>query len=224
MTAAPCSIDGCPRPRKTRGWCGTHYERWRVHGDPHYGPIKVCTVDGCERRHKSGGLCALHGDRLRRTGIVGPVELTRVSAYSGAACSIDGCEKRAAKRGWCGMHYRRWLKAGDPNTVLLIRVESGQPCEVCGGETTGRRRYCSPAHHVMAARLARGKITTHCVDCGVELPKIAGTNGSWKRGNGHGRCLRCADRVPCPQCGGPRKRSGTSLVCRPCRRPGAQRD
>lgn len=29
-----CSIDGCEKPRRTRGWCHTHYTRWRSHGDP----------------------------------------------------------------------------------------------------------------------------------------------------------------------------------------------
>jgi hypothetical protein len=29
-----CSIAGCERPSEKRGWCGTHYQRWRIHGDP----------------------------------------------------------------------------------------------------------------------------------------------------------------------------------------------
>ena len=29
-----CSIDGCEKPSRTRGWCHTHYTRWRSHGDP----------------------------------------------------------------------------------------------------------------------------------------------------------------------------------------------
>lgn len=29
-----CSIEGCPKPAKTRGWCGMHYTRWQRHGDP----------------------------------------------------------------------------------------------------------------------------------------------------------------------------------------------
>lgn len=28
-----CSIEGCTRPRWARGWCSTHYRRWRIHGD-----------------------------------------------------------------------------------------------------------------------------------------------------------------------------------------------
>jgi len=28
-----CEVDGCGRPHAARGWCGTHYLRWRTHGD-----------------------------------------------------------------------------------------------------------------------------------------------------------------------------------------------
>lgn len=29
-----CSIDGCEKPAKARGWCVAHYTRWIRHGDP----------------------------------------------------------------------------------------------------------------------------------------------------------------------------------------------
>lgn len=29
-----CSIDGCGNPMYLRGWCNSHYLRWRRHGDP----------------------------------------------------------------------------------------------------------------------------------------------------------------------------------------------
>ena len=31
---ARCTVDGCSRPLLARGWCSTHYSRWRTHGDP----------------------------------------------------------------------------------------------------------------------------------------------------------------------------------------------
>ena len=41
QTTKLCSIEGCERPAKTRGWCATHYLRWFHHGDPlHGGAIK----------------------------------------------------------------------------------------------------------------------------------------------------------------------------------------
>lgn len=33
LDSVPCSVSGCTRRAKTRGWCSAHYERWRVHGD-----------------------------------------------------------------------------------------------------------------------------------------------------------------------------------------------
>lgn len=32
--AGTCSIDGCGKPARARGWCGAHYMRWYKHGDP----------------------------------------------------------------------------------------------------------------------------------------------------------------------------------------------
>lgn len=29
-----CSVPRCRTEAVTRGWCGKHYQRWRVHGDP----------------------------------------------------------------------------------------------------------------------------------------------------------------------------------------------
>lgn len=40
MAKRTCSIEDCERPSRKRGWCQTHYGRWREHGDPlHGGPI-----------------------------------------------------------------------------------------------------------------------------------------------------------------------------------------
>lgn len=35
MAQGTCSIEGCEKPSVKRTWCGMHYRRWFVHGDPY---------------------------------------------------------------------------------------------------------------------------------------------------------------------------------------------
>lgn len=63
-----CSIEGCTKPKRTRGLCNAHYERWRKHGTtgpPSLKPWGVtgCKVPGCDRPHRSNGYCTLHRQR-----------------------------------------------------------------------------------------------------------------------------------------------------------------
>ena len=39
-----CSIEGCDKPIKARGWCENHYYRWKRHGDP-----LICLLDMSNR-------------------------------------------------------------------------------------------------------------------------------------------------------------------------------
>lgn len=34
MENKPCSFEGCENPVRARGWCPTHWLRWRKYGDP----------------------------------------------------------------------------------------------------------------------------------------------------------------------------------------------
>ncbi len=67
-----CSIVGCDKPLRARGWCSGHWQRWRHHGDPLVGGIKkidpICSIDGCEGKTKSFGWCEKHYFRWRRHG------------------------------------------------------------------------------------------------------------------------------------------------------------
>lgn len=39
MDKGTCSIDGCGKPVKARGWCSADYEHWRQYGTPHRPPV-----------------------------------------------------------------------------------------------------------------------------------------------------------------------------------------
>lgn len=61
-----CSVPGCGRVRRARGFCGGHYQRW-AHGQETvsllttpYKPPSKCKVEDCQRSVRSEGLCAFH--------------------------------------------------------------------------------------------------------------------------------------------------------------------
>jgi hypothetical protein len=79
MAEATCSIEGCARPRDKRGWCVTHYRRWRKDGDPG-GPIRrwergrICSIGDCGRPHFISDLCRTHYWRRSKHGDARPSE------------------------------------------------------------------------------------------------------------------------------------------------------
>lgn len=58
-----CSVDGCGKSAKSRGYCTGHYERWRITGDaqtPHVVTKNMrCAVDGCTKP-PHGKYCQTH--------------------------------------------------------------------------------------------------------------------------------------------------------------------
>lgn len=70
-----CSIEDCDRPVACRGWCGLHYERWRLHGSPRWQPPMTFEqiVDEIEWLREGGMSAALICDALR----VSPLTLER---------------------------------------------------------------------------------------------------------------------------------------------------
>jgi hypothetical protein len=57
-----CSVEGCKRPYRAKGYCVTHYKLWRrgeVEG--HKARYKLCSKEGCKKPAGRYGLCAEHG-------------------------------------------------------------------------------------------------------------------------------------------------------------------
>ena len=74
-----CSVEGCGKPSKAKGYCGAHYARVRHTGEP--GPAEslawsrnskyhglTCAVEGCERTPKALGWCNMHYQRYLYSG------------------------------------------------------------------------------------------------------------------------------------------------------------
>lgn len=70
MTERTCSVDGCDRAHRCKGYCGLHYDRVRKHGTTEL-PVRQeepCTSDGCGRKAICRGYCKAHYDRIRLWG------------------------------------------------------------------------------------------------------------------------------------------------------------
>lgn len=133
-----CTVEGCGRPHKARGYCQTHYMQFK-RGVAPVGPIRTrvavkpdeCAEDGCVEPVKAKGLCKMHYQRLLRHGYV---RANRRAKEIGS-CSIDVCESREYAKGLCHAHYMkhiRWRKKGvDAARYQEMLHDQGGVCAVC---------------------------------------------------------------------------------------------
>jgi hypothetical protein len=125
-----CRYEECRNPQKARGWCGTHYARWRKHGDPGIvtgagrrpapiiPPDERCDVLGCEKRSKVRGYCTKHYQRVMRTG---SPEIVR---QAGRKPNVDipfllcgKCDNIQYRAGLCQAHYRETQLCAEPGCM-----------------------------------------------------------------------------------------------------------
>lgn len=107
MAERTCSVDGCGKTRWARGWCGTHYARWRKTGDP--GPAELLapryapdvTERPCSTCKQVLPLVAFPNDTSKPLGV-------------GSRCK--SC-MRVYLRDWCAAHPERVRGQGNPDKV-----------------------------------------------------------------------------------------------------------
>jgi hypothetical protein len=59
--ARKCSIEGCKRPYRAKGYCVVHYQKWRRgEMESHHGRYKLCSKEGCRKPRGRAGLCDEH--------------------------------------------------------------------------------------------------------------------------------------------------------------------
>lgn len=70
-----CSIEGCGKPSRVKGWCRAHYMRVVRYGVPLGKPNLIsrkvpvkCSIDGCDKPATARGWCDAHWARWKRNG------------------------------------------------------------------------------------------------------------------------------------------------------------
>lgn len=132
-----------------RGWCGTHYARWRNNGSPDIigqggrprQEPKTCIADECDRRSVTRKMCRLHYGQWRK-GII-----------DASLCSAPGCTLKARDGDRCGRHYSK---------RDFIELTGEKPCSEClrvFPADTYERDYRYPDRGVAKCRecMARGR-------------------------------------------------------------------
>lgn len=143
MSDATCSVETCDRPRRLRGWCKLHWQRWYRTGTTDDPPPKPahCSIASCNEPIHLRGWCSRHYARWQYTG--DPVKsdetlpcplcdepFTRTDGRTRycETCRVSRRRAGAARR---GREQRQTLK--HRQSVVARKQQQANPCLVCGG-------------------------------------------------------------------------------------------
>ncbi len=154
MQIQECSIVGCDRPVKGRGWCSKHYYNFQTHGDPEYKkPGKKCGE--CNRKHYAKGLC--RECYFKAKGTVGGAK------NRGWKTCSQGCGDPVYGKGLCRKCWNRLTHAGTLDSKKVADLPGEQWKEIarpdCVGlmiSSFGRVKSCRKRDE----RLLASKMTT----------------------------------------------------------------
>lgn len=127
-----CSVDGCGKPVKSKGFCGNHYATNHRNGTPI--PLRVkslkrgpCSADGCDKKASAKGYCSKHYARWAKYGqteLPPPKPMFR--------CSVEGCKETKHKaHGFCRFHYERAKESRKLELAKMPKIK-GAICKIEG--------------------------------------------------------------------------------------------
>lgn len=135
-----CTIEGCERPHKSRGYCQTHYMQYK-RGAPITPIIAArvmvkppeCSEVDCTDPVKSRGLCSLHYARYLRQGHTRYRDRKRPPKF----CATPGCENILYAKGRCHAHYMhgrvmRKTYGIEPEQYDQMLIAQNGLCAICG--------------------------------------------------------------------------------------------
>lgn len=120
-----CSVAGCNHKAVSRGWCITHYTRWRTHGDVQaHIPIRAIGQQAtcCSAKHYANGLCANHYMQKWRADHPAQIEIRDLrQGAQRAGLNPDKVEQHfRAHHGLCDICQRQAANASLRVTRLCI--------------------------------------------------------------------------------------------------------
>lgn len=120
-----CEIQGCDGARRTKGMCGKHYQRLKLHGSPYATNLNrypiicngvdikknpnLCAANNCEKPREIRNLCKSHYRRWQRGNLSSPKPLKQPL---GETCNVPACDRKPRSKGLCKAHYDRFKKHG----------------------------------------------------------------------------------------------------------------
>lgn len=159
-----CTVDGCHKPLRARGYCAAHWALWRKYGKPEKLArivYELCTADDCPNppRSRTARYCEMHYYRLRRNG---KLEVDHPQRESRGECTVDGCGlDDCGPHGLCPKHRARQVRHGDPLAYRPNPLPSGPDNKSWTGEQATNK-----AVHQRLRKLRGSARHYACVDCG----------------------------------------------------------